>query len=106
MRTSSKLLAAASLLMLLPPLALAGECEPVPVSGFVHEEGAVDQDQIGTSTRTWLNVQCSGQAAGRDHPLSEAAAKRSYDRYLNSFDHAIPEFYAREQFVTGTGSSK
>ena len=104
MRTSSRLLAAASLLMLLPPLAVAGECDPVPVSGFVHETGAVDHDQIGTSTRAWLNVQCSGQAAGRDHPLSEAAAKRSYERYLNSFDHPVPEFYGREQFVPGGGS--
>ena len=64
-------------------LASAGGNAPAPTPAY----------EIGQETRTWLELQRSGRAAGRPHPLSAEAANLSYQRYLQSFTHPIPEFY-------------
>lgn len=58
-----------------------------------------DED-VGASTREWLEMQRSGKAAGPAQRLSGAAEARVYQRYLDSFTHPIPEFYSeRESFI-------
>lgn len=66
---------------------------------FVPAVQAADQD-VGASTREWLDMQRSGKTAGPAQRLSGAAEARVYQRYLESFTHPIPEFYTeRESFI-------
>jgi hypothetical protein len=47
------------------------------------------------ATAQWLELQRSGQAAGGAGRLPGDAAERVYQRYLNSFDHPVPENFER-----------
>ncbi|MCD9087419.1 DUF3613 domain-containing protein [Stenotrophomonas sp. SY1] len=49
--------------------------------------------QIGDTTRALLQLQADGSRAGNALPMLGEAASRSYQRYLNSFDHPIPEYF-------------
>ena len=62
--------------------------------------------EVGRETRSWLELQRSGRAAGLSHPLSAEAADLGYKRYLQSFTHPIPEFYREpsEGFSVDGGS--
>ena len=51
----------------------------------------------GGGTRSWLNLQRSGQAAAPVRPLPGPVASRIYRRYLESFDHPVPVFFERER---------
>lgn len=48
---------------------------------------------IGETTRSLLQMQVDGTQAGKHLPMLGAEASASYDRYLKSFSHDIPEFY-------------
>lgn len=48
--------------------------------------------QLGDTTRALLQLQASGERAGKPHTVLGDQASRSYARYLNSFDHPIPEY--------------
>ncbi len=48
---------------------------------------------IGETTRSLLQMQVDGAQAGKHLPMLGAEASASYDRYLKSFSHDIPEFY-------------
>ena len=62
--------------------------------------------ETGDNTRAWLDLQKSNNAAwGTPRPMSGDVAAKVYERYLNSFGHAIPDQYEREGFVQG-GSSQ
>ncbi|KRG70281.1 hypothetical protein ABB27_04970 [Stenotrophomonas terrae] len=51
------------------------------------------RSQIGDTTRDLLRMQADGSRAGNALPMLGEAASRSYQRYLNSFDHPIPEYF-------------
>ena len=57
--------------------------------------GAVALDAVGERTREALALQREGRAAAPTRPMPEPAAKRSYERYLESFSHPIPEQFDR-----------
>lgn len=89
----------AILLLALPATLPAAECEPIPEGAFTADPGPVMQTDIGRATRAWLDFQCSGQAAGAAHPQIGEAAIRSHARYLKSFEHPIPDWFSREDFI-------
>ena len=49
--------------------------------------------RIGDVTRTLLQAQADGRVAGARLPMLGATADVSWQRYLDSFKHPIPEFY-------------
>ncbi|WP_449466359.1 DUF3613 domain-containing protein [Stenotrophomonas humi] len=51
------------------------------------------RSQIGDTTRALLRMQADGSHAGNALPMLGETASRSYQRYLNSFDHPIPEYF-------------
>lgn len=51
------------------------------------------RSQIGDTTRALLRMQADGSNAGNALPMLGETASRSYQRYLNSFDHPIPEYF-------------
>lgn len=51
------------------------------------------RSQIGDTTRSLLQLQADSNRPGTALPLLGEAASRSYQRYLNSFDHPIPEYF-------------
>ncbi len=48
---------------------------------------------MGETTRSLLQMQADGTQAGKHLPMLGAEASASYDRYMKSFSHDIPEFY-------------
>jgi hypothetical protein len=56
------------------------------------------ENKVGTQTRSLLEVQRSGQAASdTDRPMSGEVAKRTHQRYVESFSQPIPESLAGEE---------
>ncbi|MDO2004441.1 DUF3613 domain-containing protein, partial [Pseudomonas aeruginosa] len=57
-----------------------------------------------TATRAWLAIQASGRAASPVRQSATAAERqRSYQRYLKSYEHEIPEYLLEDR---GFGESK
>ena len=51
-------------------------------------------------TRAWLELQKSNNASwGEARPISGEQAQKIHQRYLDSFNHGIPEKFERDQFV-------
>lgn len=67
--------------------------------------GGVDGDDLGAGTRRLLALQVSGRAAapGPIQPVPGDEATVAYKRYLDSFSHAVPEFF--EQKVKSNAGS-
>lgn len=60
----------------------------------------------GTETRAWVQLQKNGKAASKQkRPVPGEVAEKSYERYVKSFDHPIPETYSRESFNSSGGGS-
>lgn len=51
------------------------------------------RSQVGDTTRALLQLQGDNSRPGTVLPMLGEAASRSYQRYLNSFDHPIPEYF-------------
>lgn len=70
---------------------------------------AEDKDteyRLGDETRAWTDLQKSGAASNpKPQPMPGEIADKVYDRYLKTFDHAIPETFSRDSFVGGGGGS-
>ena len=60
---------------------------------------------IGETTRSLLQMQVDGAQAGKHLPMLGAEASVSYDRYLKSFSHDIPEFYKTAVGKDSNGSA-
>jgi hypothetical protein len=60
---------------------------------------------IGETTRSLLQMQADGTQAGQPLPMLGAEASVSYDRYLKSFSHEIPEFYKTAVGKDSNGSA-
>lgn len=87
----NKILIIASLILMGLPIIAASE----PAAGT----------EAGKQTRAALELQRSGQAAsGTERPMSGAVAERTYQRYVDSFAHPIPESFKDEEqeFVKGS----
>lgn len=57
---------------------------------------------IGDTTLKVLEQQRTGVGAVENRPMLKDVATRTYDRYLESFTHPIPDQFEREDsFVTG-----
>ena len=59
----------------------------------VATDNATMQTQVGDVTRQLLTMQSQGTHAGKHLPIPGQEASASYQRYLKSFEHPIPEFY-------------
>lgn len=70
-----------------------------PVVGSPSRDG-----MLGDETEALLAVQSNNLAAGPGLPMLGATASRAYRRYLESFNYAIPAFFATMvQSDNGTG---
>ena len=60
--------------------------------------------QLGDEVRAWTDLQKSGAASNKvPQPMPGEIADKVYDRYLKTFDYAIPQSFNRESFVGGGG---
>lgn len=75
-----------------PPVAPAPVVAPVAVAPAPVALALPPRPQLGDTTRALLQLQASGERAGKPHSVLGDQASRSYARYLNSFDHPIPEY--------------
>lgn len=74
------------------PAAAPGRGVPQPAASPVAE-APPDRSSIGYTTRALLRLQAEGTQAGGALPMLGEAAGRSYQRYLDSFEHPIPEYF-------------
>ena len=59
----------------------------------------------GSATRAWMALQKGDEGTvSTPRPQSGEEAERVYQRYLDSFDHPIPEAFDRERFNSGSQS--
>ena len=94
--------------------ALSVPAAPLPTPSPTVERSSSNRDidtgyrptpAIGDATRALVSLQASGQQAGPALPIPGDQAKRSYARYLQSFEHPIPEqFEARVSQDVRSGS--
>lgn len=61
------------------------------------------EQRIGDATRSLLEMQADTSRPGTPHQVLGATAGRSWQRYLDSFGHAIPEWFENE---VESGSSR
>ncbi|MEA5666454.1 DUF3613 domain-containing protein [Stenotrophomonas sp. MH1] len=71
----------------------AGEASPPIATAAPYDNAPPPRAQIGDATRALLRLQADGGSAGKPLPMLGEAASRSYQRYLTSFDHPIPEYF-------------
>lgn len=67
-------------------------------------QGRPAQREIGTDTRAILAIQREGTQAGPMLPMHGEQAALGYERYLNSFRFALPEFYTGQANASTTRS--
>ncbi|NUO85840.1 MAG: DUF3613 domain-containing protein [Cupriavidus sp.] len=85
----------------LAPLAYAqGDAAPTEAAGMPTARPA--QREIGADTRTILAIQREGTQAGPLLPMHGEQAALGYERYLNSFRFALPEFYTGQANASTT----
>lgn len=83
-----------------PAPSQAAQPQTLPPSTYVAEPRA---DQVGDTTRHLLQMQADDNRPGARLPMLGDEASASYDRYLKSFTHPIPEFF--EPSVGSNGSN-
>ena len=71
----------------------AGVVRAVPPATPAPAQAAVPADEVGTTTRALLAAQADGRRAGNTLLIPGAVATASWNRYIESFTHPIPEFY-------------
>lgn len=69
------------------------------------DQPAPDASEIGHATNALLAFQRDGRAAGPALPVLGDTASMSYQRYLESFKHKIPESMGSPVSSSGNGSS-
>lgn len=90
----------AALCLLLAPAAQAQPATPLADASASASPGAIGMPaeppaarEIGADTRAILAVQREGTQAGPLLPMHGEQAALGYERYMNSFRFALPEFY-------------
>lgn len=72
------------------PASTIAPAEPSPAAVPSTKEGSV---RIGDVTHILLQAQADGRVAGERMLMLGATADASWQRYLDSFKHPLPEFY-------------
>jgi hypothetical protein len=72
---------------------VAVDSVPAAVATQPTPSGAIPTTEVGDVTHQLLSLQVAGTQAGRLLPIPGQEASASYNRYLKSFEHPIPEFY-------------
>lgn len=85
-----------------PPAAPTLAPPAPPSAAPAVRDSEPSRTRIGDATRQWLALQAQGNNAGATLPIPGQEASASYQRYLKSFSHPIPEFY--ETAVSGNGN--
>lgn len=99
---------AALALSALAPLAHAqadgavAQASATPSAGM--PQGRPAQREIGADTRAILAIQREGTQAGPMLPMHGEQAVLGYERYMNSFRFALPEFYTGQANASTTRS--
>lgn len=86
-----------------PPGAPAGDAHASAAPPPLADVG--DNGGIGYTTRQLLQIQTSGSQAGQSLPMLGDEATVAYRRYMESFNHPIPEFFQSTVNKNGSGSS-
>jgi hypothetical protein len=86
------------------PVAAPQSTDYAPAPAYASDDGA-DRAAIGYTTRQLLQMQASGSQAGNRLPMLGDEASASYRRYIQSFNHPIPEFYETTVGKNGSNSS-
>ena len=60
---------------------------------------------VGPSVTSALEMQASGRQGVAATPMLDDVALRVYERYLESFDHPIPQFFQEQTFTPGGGAA-
>ncbi|MFS8979886.1 DUF3613 domain-containing protein [Cupriavidus necator] len=97
----------AALCMLLQPPAAqaqAGTTQADAATAAAMPAGQPAQREIGADTRAILAIQREGTQAGPMLPMHGEQAALGYERYLNSFRFALPEFYTGQANASTTRS--
>jgi hypothetical protein len=82
-----------------PPGAAADNANAAPAPlADVGDDGGV-----GSTTRQLLRMQTSGSQAGQSLPMLGDEATAAYRRYMQSFNHPIPEFFQSTVSKNGSG---
>ena len=69
----------------------------LPVA-VLAEQDTEKRSQPGEQSRSWLQMQSTGQSATQQPPRQTGPeAARAYERYLNSFEHPIPQYYTGDE---------
>src|SRR5690606_11494194 len=64
-----------------------------------QQAGQESKQEIGSTTRRLLDVQRQGaQASENRQYVSGAEMQRIYQRYLETFEHPVPEFFIKNDF--------
>jgi hypothetical protein len=78
---------------------------PPPAMPSDNTETPVAETQVGDVTHQLLSMQAQGTRAGKHLSIPGQEASASYQRYLKSFEHSIPEFYDTTMSKSTSGSS-
>ncbi|MDB5769592.1 MAG: hypothetical protein JWQ61_4406 [Collimonas fungivorans] len=76
-----------------PAVAAAQAAAPVQSPQTSAPTGPETRIRIGDVTHTLLQAQADGRVAGPRLPMLGATADVSWQRYLDSFRHPLPEFF-------------
>ncbi|EYS97714.1 hypothetical protein CF68_05800 [Cupriavidus sp. SK-4] len=80
-------------LLMLAPAAQAQADRATTEAATGMPAGSPAQREIGADTRAILAIQREGTQAGPMLPMHGEQAALGYERYMNSFRFALPEFY-------------
>jgi len=73
-----------------PRTTTAASAQVPEASSSAEQEAGI---RVGDVTRTLLQAQADGRVAGPRLPMLGVTADASWQRYLDSFKHPLPEFY-------------
>ena len=64
-----------------------------------HQVDKPSSEEVGSTTRRLLDVQRQGTHASDSRQyVSGAEMQRIYHRYLETFEHPVPEFFIKNEF--------
>ena len=85
--------AAATTAVPAPKAMAAVASAPAPPLENAAVETSQESIRVGDVTRTLLQAQADGRVAGPRLPMLGVTADASWQRYLDSFRHPLPEFF-------------
>ncbi len=87
------------------PAAAPQPATPEPPPPPAAAGAPAQHSSIGDTTRALLRLQAGGTQAGNALPMLGEAGSRSYQRYLDSFEHPVPEYFDAALPTSGSGRS-